>query len=85
MNSGLKEAWEKMILQVLWLIYEQDDTYLGLSFEESRPLIEKNTSFQEFQRVVTEELPHANANQMDSVCNSARTACVCLCGLGADV
>lgn len=79
MNSGLKEAWAKMILQVLWLIYEQDDTYLGLSFEEARPLIEKNTSFQEFQRVVIEELPHANAIQMDSVCSSARTACVCQC------
>lgn len=75
--SATREKWAQMIMQVLYLIYEQDDTYLGLSFEEAKPKIEKNTTFLEFQRYLMEELPHAAPNSMDSVCSSARIACVC--------
>ncbi len=80
--SATRSQWALMIERVMQLIYEQDDNYMGQSYEQAKPEINYCISqwrVVDLESYIRENFPTGNADQTQdlyTVCDSARIACI---------
>ncbi len=77
--SATRSQWAHMIDQVMQLIYEQDDNYMGRTYEQSKDEINQHISqwrVIDLETYIRENF-ETNDRDMLAVCGSARIACAC--------
>jgi len=80
--SATREQWAAIIMQVMQLIYRQQERYKHVTFDQAKPYIIESLdtwTIGELNHFIMENFSHDSAHKdHNAVCNSAGIACTCI-------